>query len=74
MAESEGRRERGGGAAEGRVRESVGRLGVSFGGWNSAFPGDFAEAESEKNEEREGSSEGAGEWRDEMVVLVVNQG
>lgn len=52
----------------------MGRLGVSFGGWNSAFPGDFAEAESEKNEEREGSSEGAGEWRDEMVVLVVNQG
>lgn len=63
LTEAEGRRKRGGGAAKHGVRESVGRLGVSVRGRNGSFAGDFSEAESKKNEEREGSSSGTGERR-----------
>lgn len=70
MAEAEGRGESGGGAAEGGVREAVGRLGISVGGWDGPLAGDFAEAKREQYKERKGSGDGAGS---QELVLVMKR-
>lgn len=59
--------EGGGGVAEDGVGEAVWGLRV---GRDGSFADDFAEANSEKDEEGEGGGDTAGKWGEEAVAVV----